>query len=199
MRKIIICGLDECGRGAWAGPLVAAGVVLSESANQLTNKLKDSKKLNERQRKNIYKLILKHAKVVEVEIISTLQINNQGIGWANKEIFRRLIRKIEAHKYIVDGNLKFGRIKNKRDKVKSMVKADSIIAEVMAASIVAKVTRDKLMHELHMKYPRYGWISNVGYGTKYHLEAVIKHGRNRYHRGIFVTTALKNLRSNFSA
>jgi len=193
MRKIIICGLDECGRGAWAGPLVAAGVVLSKSANQLTNKLKDSKKLNERQRKNIYKLILKHAKVVEVEIISTLQINNQGIGWANKEIFRRLIRKIEAHKYIVDGNLKFGRIKNKKDKVKSMIKADSIIAEVMAASIVAKVTRDKLMHELHMKYPRYGWISNVGYGTKVHLKAISEQGICRFHRGVFVTTALKTV------
>ncbi len=189
--KYLMCGLDECGRGAWAGPLVAVGVVLKSEATKLIKRLRDSKQLRAAQRNILYKEIYKCSDIIEVEIISALQINNRGIGWANKEIFKRLIKKIDARDYIVDGNLKLGRIKNKTEKVKSLIKADAKIPEVMAASIIAKVTRDKLMKDLHKKYPRYGWKSNVGYGTKYHLDAVVKYGGNRYHRGIFITTAIK--------
>ena len=73
-----------------------------------------------------------------------------------------------------------------------MVKADTKVPEVMAASIVAKVTRDKFMKELHLKYPKYGWQTNVGNGTDHHIRAISEHGSIHYHRSVFVTTALRN-------
>ncbi len=180
-----ICGLDECGRGPLAGPLIAAGVILAKPLKGL----RDSKQLSAKKRQYLYRRIIKNAQAVETESISVRQINNRGIGWANKEVFKRLIRKIEAQKYIVDGNLKI-------PKAVSIIKADTKIPEVMAASIVAKVTRDKLMRQLSKKYPQFGWQSNKGYGTRYHLAALHKIGPTKHHRSVFVTTALRNSPSN---
>ena len=180
---MVVCGMDECGRGALAGPLVACAIVLKAQYSIL--RLKDSKQLSIKQRNELYKQIINRAEVVRVEFISARQINNRGMWWANKEIFRKLIRSIRADKYIVDGNLKIKR-------ATSMVKADTKVPEVMAASIVAKVTRDKFMKELHLKYPKYGWQTNVGYGTDHHIRAISEHGSIHYHRSVFVTTALRN-------
>ena len=179
---MIICGLDECGRGALAGPLVAAAVIIHK---RLTVPLRDSKKLTSHQREIIVNQLNPDLITTKIEVISVELINQLGIGWANKEIFKRLIRKIEADKYIVDGNLKI-------PKAVSIIKADTKIPEVMAASIVAKVTRDKLMRELAKDYPRFGWHSNMGYGTKYHLSALQEIGPTKHHRSAFVTTALRN-------
>lgn len=187
---MIVCGLDEVGRGCLAGPLTAAAVILnSKFQSQMTN-LKDSKKLSAAQRNKLYKKIMKTAERVEVEFISARQINNKGIGWANKEIFRKLILKIEADKYIVDGNINV-RVRGKSKRIKSLIKADSKIPEVMAASIVAKVTRDRLMKKLHDEHPMYGWKTNVGYGTEYHIRAIKEFGSMYYHRSVFVTTAMR--------
>ncbi|TSC85442.1 MAG: ribonuclease HII [Microgenomates group bacterium Gr01-1014_16] len=112
------------------------------------------------------------------------------MGWANKQIFKKLIRRIEADKYIVDGNLKIS-VQRLASSVQSVIKADTKIPEVMAASIVAKVVRDQHMKKLHDEYVMYGWKSNKGYGTKYHINAIREHGMSRYHRSVFVTTALK--------
>lgn len=188
-----ICGLDECGRGPLAGPIVAAGVVLRIDHRKWRMDLDDSKKLKAKDRERLFELIMESGAKIEVEVISVRQINSRGIGWANKEIFRRLIKKIEADKYIVDGNLKLGRIQGKGDRVKCKVKADKSRKCVMAASVVAKVTRDRLMKELHNKYPHYGWETNVGYGTKNHISAIVKHGSVPPHRRLFVETALKKL------
>src|SRR3989344_9111054 len=117
MRIMKICGLDEAGRGPLAGPLVAAAVALNPKI-KISN-LKDSKKLNKLQRERAYKEIINSGAEGAVEIISARQINNQGIGRAKKEIFRRLIKKIEAKKYIVDGNLKI-KLKSQTSKIKSM-------------------------------------------------------------------------------
>ncbi len=185
---MIICGLDECGRGPLAGPIVAAAVVLAKPLKSL----QDSKKLTAKKRQYLYRRIIKNAQAIEIESISVRQINSRGIGWANKEIFKRLIKRIDAHKYIVDGNLKL-RVNGKSKLIKSIVKADNKFPEVMAASIVAKVTRDKLMRELAKEYPHFGWRSNVGYGTKYHVSAIQQWGINKYHRSVFVTTALKKI------
>lgn len=181
---MIVCGLDECGRGALAGPLVAAAVILNPKFEILNSKLNDSKKLSPKLRLKFYRKITKSGAIVAVEQISVRQINFRGIGWANKEIFKRLIKKVVADKYIVDGNLKI-------PKAVSIIKADTKIPEVMAASIVAKVTRDKLMRELAKDYPQFGWQSNKGYGTRYHIAAIREHGKTKYHRSKFVETALK--------
>lgn len=186
---MIVCGLDEVGRGSLAGPLVAAGVILNFKLPILN--LNDSKKLNTKQKIKLYKQIVKKATKVEVEHISARQINNRGIGWANKEIFRKLILKIEADKYIVDGNLRI-KVRGKSKKIRSLIKADSKVFEVMAASIVAKVVRDQYMRKLHDQHPRYGWKTNVGYGTKYHIRAIKEFGYVHYHRSVFVETAIRD-------
>jgi ribonuclease HII len=183
---MIICGLDEAGRGPLAGPLVGAGTILN---SQFTiHNLKDSKKLSKLQREKIYKAILESGSLVKTEIISARQINNKGIGWANKEIFRKLIKNIQADKFIVDGNLKLGNLKGKN--VKCVINADATRKCVMAASIIAKVTRDRLMNNLHKEYPKYGWNKNMGYGTRDHIEALKEFGVVKYHRDVYVNTVL---------
>src|SRR3989344_5568632 len=132
----MICGMDEVGRGALAGPLVAAAVTFNLKFEIFNLKLNDSKKLTSKQRNEIYKQIIKSGAIVAIEMISVRTINIKGIGWANKEIFRRLKKRIAADEYIADGNLRITGIK-------SVVKADGKIPEVMAASIIAKVFRDE--------------------------------------------------------
>lgn len=182
----LVCGLDEVGRGALAGPLVAAAVILTKNIKGL----KDSKKLTLLKRQLLYKKIIKNSALAIIEEISALMINRKGMGWANKEIFRRLILKAQANKYIVDGNLKI-KVRGKSKKIKSLIKADSVIPEVMAASIIAKVTRDKIMRELSVKFKIYGWQLNIGYGTKFHIQAIREYGLTRHHRKLFVKTVLK--------
>ncbi len=178
---MIVCGMDECGRGPLAGPIVGVAVVLVREVMGLG----DSKKLTEGQRNKIYKKIVRSGAVIAVEIISARQINVRGIAWANKEVFKRLAKKIPADKYIADGNLKLGK------KIKSVIKADDKVPQVMAASIIAKVFRDRIMDQLHEQFSNYGWGHNKGYGTKYHVAAVREYGITKYHRSMFVKTALK--------
>lgn len=179
----ITCGLDEVGRGALAGPLVLAGVILPEKINFENVIIRDSKKMSLFQRVKAKEFIEKVAIKFEIEIVDVEKINENGIGWGNKQGFLNLIKRIEAEKYIVDGNLKF---ENK--KVESLVKADSQVPEVMCASIIAKCYRDNLMKNLHIDYPNYGWITNVGYGTKTHLEALKKFGVTSHHRTKFINS-----------
>ncbi len=191
-----ICGIDEAGRGALAGPLVAAAVTLTQKVEQniLRAKLKirDGKLLRSRERQQVYRQIIKLGAMVETEIISARKINNRGIARANCESIRNLIKLIEADTYVVDGNLKLGRINGKTHKVKCRVDADATYLPTILAGIVAKVERDKLMKQLHQKFPKYKWINNVGYGTRKHIEAIQQYGTTHYHRSIFVTTALRN-------
>ncbi|MCL4397922.1 ribonuclease HII [Patescibacteria group bacterium] len=190
---MVICGLDEAGRGALAGPLMAAAVVINQETKHKIqkDKLKDGKLLTALEREEICRRLRKSGAIILVETISARSINNHGIGWANKEIFRRLIKKVETDKYIVDGKLKIGRVAGKTDRIQSIVDADATIPEVILAGIVAKVERDKIMRQLHKEFRRYHWKINKGYGTKKHLAAIQKYGPCRYHRDIFVTTALK--------
>jgi len=181
-----ICGLDEAGRGALAGPLVAAGVICELQIANCQLNIKDSKLLTAKERNKVYRWIIRNKIPFFVEIISARQINNRGIGWCNREIFKKLARKITADKYIADGNLKLRNIE-------SVVDADATILPCILAGIVAKVNRDKLMTKLGKikKFKRYNWKMNKGYGTKTHIAMLRKHGMTRYHRSVFVTTALK--------
>ncbi|GAB4545052.1 MAG: ribonuclease HII [Anaerolineae bacterium] len=189
-----ICGLDEAGRGALAGPLVAAAVIFppefrfSERFPKL--RFGDSKALTPHQREAAVTYIYEWALEVQVEQIEVADINTNGIGWANRNAFETLILKVEADRYVVDGNLKLERLGSKARRTQSVVRADQTIQAVAAASIVAKVRRDRLMAELHAQHPEYGWDHNRGYGTPTHLLALKAHGLTAQHRRQFVVTAL---------
>lgn len=186
---IRICGLDEVGRGAFAGPLVAAAVIVRSNLTSLLAHcpvpLRDSKTLSHSQRQRIARYLV-HKKVkCFVTSISAAEINQKGMAWANKEIFLRLIAKARATKYVVDGNLKLAL---SGSKIESRVRADRRVSQVKLASILAKLHRDRIMRHLHKEYPQYFWHLNKGYGTKKHQEAIIKHGPCEHHRKAWLAT-----------
>lgn len=193
---IAICGLDEAGRGALAGPLVMACVVLPMgfSFNALGKDvvIRDSKTLSLKQRIKAFEAIKYNSFKIDIEIITSGEINEKGIQWANTEGFRRLILRNEADQFIVDGKLKLLGLGRKEKTTRSEIDADANVPSASAAGIVAKVTRDNLMFKLHQKYLQYGWNTNVGYGTREHIIALKKIGKCVYHRNLFVETALRN-------
>lgn len=194
MHELTICGLDEAGRGALAGPLVVAAVIMpltfnfSELNPGVT--VKDSKKLSKRQREILFQIIKKHSLQIKVEVISVPEINKYGINWAEIEGFRRCIAMLDADEYIIDGKWRLPNLGDKTPLVSCVIDADEHIPAVLSAGIVAKVERDKIMRELHKCYPMYGWDRNTGHGTKYHIDAIKKHGLCDEHRKQFVATAL---------
>jgi ribonuclease HII len=188
------CGLDEVGRGALAGPLVAAAAILPddflERLGPLAPFLRDSKTVPKARREQVAAVIRANALVVEVEVLPVEAINRRGIGWANREAFRRLIRRVEADLYVVDGRVPPLAAWERAGRVRCQVKADVDVPAVSAASLVAKVYRDALMAKLHHRYPAFGWEANAGYGTPAHLAALRTHGVTPEHRTVFVATAL---------
>jgi len=180
-----LCGMDEVGRGAFAGPLVAAAVVLPHGWKHPL--LKDSKLLSARQRERMSTLIRRRALGVAVMEISAADINRRGLGWANVEIFRRLVDMVEADGYCCDGRL---RIEASRQ-VHCLVDGDALVPAVSAASIVAKVHRDALMTLWHDGVPHYNWASNKGYGAPEHLAAIRAHGPHPEHRHVFIRHTLQ--------
>jgi ribonuclease HII len=187
-----ICGLDECGRGAFAGPLVAAAVIINSDLNSFLDllpvPLRDSKKLTEVQREKIVAILSKLPITYRIEEISVNDINEKGMGWANREIFERLVGMLKANVYVIDGILKFT-----NSKIQTLIKGDDKCYQVMLASIIAKVHRDNLLKVLHLDYPEYGWAENSGYGTKHHLAELEKNGTTPHHRVQYVKTYLEHL------
>jgi ribonuclease HII len=159
---------------------VAAAVILPESFTHPL--LRDSKLLSAEQRQTVEPLIRQAALALEVVAVTVEIINDRGIGWANRFAFERLIELVVAPTYLLDGNL---RIATKR-RYQSVVGGDRLVPAISAASIVAKVHRDRLMRELHPDFPHYGWERNKGYGTPHHRSAISHHGVCRHHRTSFV-------------
>jgi ribonuclease HII len=192
--KKIICGLDEAGRGAIAGPIVIAGVALPSGfrfQRVFSNGIvRDSKELSKQQREALFQIIKRYALQIIIEVIPPEEITEKGINWANTEGFRRIIKKVEADQYFVDGRWKLPDLGEKASRTKCAIGGDRKIPAVLAAGIVAKVERDKIMQKLHLEYPQYHWDTNTGHGTKAHLEAIRKYGTCRYHRDQYVSTAL---------
>ncbi len=184
-RAFRLCGMDEVGRGAYAGPLVAAAVVLPQRFRHPL--LRDSKLLSARQREEVDAVLRVKAVAFAVAEVSVEEINARGLGWANVDIFCRLIEAIDADGYCCDGNL---RIPASRP-VHSLVAADRKVPAVSAASIIAKVHRDALMRRMHEEAPYYNWASNKGYGALEHRTAIREHGPHAAHRRVFLASVMQ--------
>jgi ribonuclease HII len=188
------CGLDEVGRGALAGPLVAAAVILPDEMparlGPLARFLRDSKTVPPARRRDLAAAIRIHALALEIVAIEVEAINARGIGWANREAFRLLIEAVTADEYVVDGKVRPPIPPELAARVRCFPRADAQVPAVSAASLVAKVYRDELMTRLHAQYPHFGWERNVGYAAPVHLAALRTHGPCPEHRTLFVATAL---------
>ena len=177
----ILAGVDEVGRGSLIGPVYAAAVILNKSIN--IKLLKDSKNLTKNKRKKLDKYI-KENSIWAIGQASTKEIEKINILHASLLAMKRAILKLNRKPSLVliDGN-KLPVIKNY--KLKFVIKGDQKIPSISAASIIAKVSRDKYIKKLSKQFNGYGWEMNSGYGTKKHLIAIKKLGITKYHRKTF--------------
>ena len=183
----LIAGVDEAGRGPWAGPVVAATVVFyTRNINPtLINSLNDSKKLSAKKREELYELLKQEAQNGKLNYgigeASAQEIDDMNILQATFLAMRRAVEKLPKlpDMAIIDGNRQ---PKNFPCPSVTLIKGDATSYSVAAASIMAKVYRDRLMTELARKYPFYGFEKNAGYGTKAHIEGLKKHGITPEHR-----------------
>ena len=185
-----ILGIDEVGRGPLAGPLVVGAVILPDVKPDWVAELKDSKKLSAKKREALSAVILKGAEATGLGWVTAEEIDEVGISQALVLATRRAVKSVqELHKafsqIIIDGKVNFLKGTSLEKYVSTMPKADDLVKEVSAASIIAKVARDKNMYELDKKYPQYGFSSNVGYGTAAHMAAIRKLGICSEHRKSF--------------
>lgn len=177
-----ICGVDEAGRGPLAGPVCAAAVILPEHLE--IPGLNDSKKLTDKKRRELFPIIQEKAIAYGIAFASEQEIDDVNILQATFLAMQRAIDQLE-------GKAKFALIDGNREKdfglpVMTVVKGDSRSANIAAASVLAKVTRDQYMEELAEKYPEYGFEIHKGYGTKAHYAALTEHGASEVHRKTFL-------------
>ncbi len=179
----LICGVDEAGRGPLAGPVCAAAVILPVDLE--IEGLNDSKKLTEKRRESLYDIIVEKALVYGIAMATEQEIDEINILQATFLAMSRAVEKLEIRPelVLVDGNREpdFGELP-----VKTIVKGDSKSANIAAASILAKVTRDRYMMEMDEKYPQYGFALHKGYGTQKHYEALRSYDACEIHRRSFL-------------
>jgi len=175
-----VCGIDEAGRGPWAGPVIAAAVILD--VNHIPDGLNDSKKLTAKKREALYPLIMATGHVGFGEA-SPLEIDQHNILQATLIAMQRAVDNlpVKPEHALVDGN----RLPKLICPASAIIKGDSLSLSIAAASILAKVTRDKIMQKLSKIYPEYGWERNAGYGTAHHRKALSLVGPSRFHRMTF--------------
>ena len=170
-----LCGIDEAGRGPLAGSLVMAGVILKQPVEGLM----DSKKLTEKKREALYPLVIANS-AHHIVSFSAKEVDTWGISKCLHKGLLSIQKHLPDAEYLFDGNSTFG-----VSGINTMVKADDKVAEVSAASILAKVSRDREIVEMAEKYPEYGFEKHKGYGTKAHIAALVKYGRCPLHRKTF--------------
>jgi ribonuclease HII len=176
----IICGIDEAGRGPWAGPVVAAAVILNQ--NNFPSGLNDSKKLTHEKREALFNPIM-HSADVGVGIVSAAEIDEINILQATYLAMYRALENLKSRPTLalVDGN----RAPPLPCQVQTIIKGDALSLSIAAASIIAKVTRDRMMIELDNLHPAYGFALHKGYGTAKHASALAQNGPCFEHRKTF--------------
>ena len=184
--ETVICGCDEAGRGPLAGPVVAAAVILPEGL--VIEGLDDSKKLSEKKREKLFDTIIENCidyaiAKAEVEEIEEINILNASMLAMNRAVS---MLKDKPNLALVDGNI----VRGFEMRAVPVIKGDSICPSIAAASILAKVTRDRILLELDEKYPEYSFKKHKGYATKVHREAILKYGPSPIHRPSFLTKLL---------
>jgi ribonuclease HII len=176
-----VAGIDEAGRGPLAGPVVAASVILPTNVSILG--INDSKKLSQKRREELYGWILGYA-VVGVRVIDHETVDEINILNATKKAMVEAVENMVIVKpdcLLIDGPIT---LLTKIDQ-EYIIKGDEKSLSIAAASIIAKVTRDYIMEDLHELFPMYGWDTNKGYGTRVHRDAIQKHGPTAFHRMSF--------------
>lgn len=182
----MVC-LDEAGRGPLAGPVVAAAVLTLNTKYKILNtEVRDSKKLSQKQRERIYRYIIKNPNMEwGIGKVSEKVIDKVNILEATKLAMKKAVKNLETKSkidfLILDGKMEL----NLNIPQKSIVKADEKVFSCSAASILAKVTRDRIMEKLHNNYPQYGFKRHKGYPTRYHVKMLKKYGRCAIHRNSF--------------
>ena len=182
----LIAGTDEAGRGPWVGPVVAAAVCFPDfkiPAN-LAVELNDSKKLSAKKREKLFPLIYESGALIGVGQASAEEIDSLNILQASFLAMQRALNQIEKQGHTIDFVLVDGNRKpnNWKWKTEEIIGGDGKSLSIAAASIIAKVTRDRMLCELAKEYPAYGWDKNAGYGTAEHIKALKEFGVTPYHR-----------------
>lgn len=172
----VVAGVDEAGRGPLAGPVVAAAVIIDQ--NNLIEGIKDSKKLSKNKREELYVKITQNY-TWSIGVVGPKEIDEINILQATKKACVLAVEGLikEPSVVIVDGNMKFS-----DQRFVSYIKGDDRSISIAAASIIAKVTRDRMMELLYQEFPYYFWAKNSGYGTKEHISALEKYGTSIHHR-----------------
>lgn len=184
----MIAGIDEAGRGPLAGPVVAAAVIFEHNPETIkkliSTGVRDSKTIAEKKREKLYDLICTHALAWSVEIVSENIIDEINILNAAKLAMKQSAEKlsIEPDFLLIDGNATLNDFPVDQS---AIPKADAHILSVSAASILAKVTRDRIMREMDKKYPEYGFAIHKGYGTRFHMDILQERGPCEIHRKTF--------------
>lgn len=181
----IIAGVDEVGRGPLIGPVVTAAVILDP--NKPIDGLADSKKLSEKKREALYEWVIQDAKAYSIALCTPEEIDQYNILQASLIAMHRAVvaLPIQPDHVLVDGN----RCPKWDYSSEAIVKGDGKIAEISAASILAKVVRDRMMIDLDANYPKYGFAKHKGYPTKMHLQAINEHGLIQGYRKTFSPVA----------
>ena len=178
-----ICGIDEAGRGPLAGPVVVAGVIMPKDS--MIEGVNDSKKVSEKKREKLYDVILEEALSYSVAIIGQDVIDEINILNATKQGVTKVVEELDVkpNLILVDA---LTHINTKGIPYDSIIKGDAKCYNIAAASIIAKVTRDRIMREWDEIYPQYGFINHKGYGTAKHIEALKEYGPCPIHRKTFI-------------
>lgn len=182
-----IAGVDEAGRGACAGPLVVASVVLNDPFAPELTPVRDSKEISESKREILFDLIQKFANSISIIIVSSQEVDARGVHAANLDGMRRAVLglNIEPAYVLTDGYA----IEGLGVPNLAVWKGDQVVVSISAASIIAKVTRDRIMRELDVEFPEYGFAGHKGYITAGHTQALEKHGPTPHHRTSFSNIA----------